>query len=97
MPHWNVFPHPHGMSREEHLKLLEVRREALESAVVQEGLGLPVPVSERFGWKAYLRVLGRDTDGSLKALVVCEGPYGQRPYKRAVRLVRQQPLPRPLT
>ena len=81
---------------EEIRKLIELRREALDHATAEGRLDGPLPVQWRVGWTAHIRTQGRDHDGSLVAHIVVQGPHGQVPYVRKVRLVRSQPLPRSL-
>lgn len=73
---------------EEHRKLLEVRLAALEAATAQSLLEQPLPVQWRGGWRAYLVVLWRDTDGSLGAVVRVRNPLGELVYRRHVRLCK---------
>lgn len=87
---------PEGTTREEFLKLLELRREALASATEEHGMGHPLPVAWRHGWKAHLTVGRRLKDGSLPAEIVVTGPRGIAPYTRRVRLVAAEALPRGL-
>lgn len=96
MPWTDVLCYPEGTTRDEFLKLLELRRTALDHATEEHGLGQPLPVQWRHGWKAQLRVGPRDRDGSLTAHIVVTGPRGVAPYVRKVRLVRAKPLPRGL-
>lgn len=96
MPFSWVLSHPKGTTQEEFSKLIELRREALDTATEAHGLGQPLPVPWRHGWKAHLRVGPRDRDGSLTAHIVVTGPHGVVPYTRKVRLVTQQRLPRGL-
>jgi hypothetical protein len=84
---------PEGTTLEEFRKLLELRLLALADATRQAGLGEPLPVSWRHGWKAHIRIQERDADGSLKAHIVVTGPRGEVPYVRKVRLVASRPLP----
>ena len=93
MPQFPYVPHPEGTTQEEFHKLLELRRQALEDATRADGSLFPMPVAWRRGWKAHIRLRGRDKDGSLKALIVVEGPRGEVPYSRAVRLVSSKNLP----
>lgn len=93
MPYPAYRGYPDATTPEEFRKLLELRREALDEATRFAGLGSPLPVQWRHGWKAVLNVLGRDRDGSLKAVVIVTGPRGEVPYSRAVRLVTRRPLP----
>lgn len=96
MPWTDVLCHPKGTTQDEFLKLLELRREALDHATELHGLGQPLPVPWRHGWKAHLRVGPRDRDGSLTAHIVVTGPRGVMPYTRKVRLVTAQRLTRGL-
>jgi len=93
MPQWDYSHHPEGTTPDEFRKILELRREVLAEATKLDGLGQPLPVAWRQGWKAYQRRLGRDRDGSLRVLFVVEGPRGEVAYTRQVRLVRKHPLP----
>lgn len=93
MPQWSVRHNPEGTTLEEFRKLLEIRRQALAEATIPHGMGRPLPVAWRHGWKAHLRLRGRDKDHSLKATIVVEGPRGEIAYARNVRLVSRQPLP----
>lgn len=93
MPQFPSRCRPGDPTPEELTKLLELRRQALADATVEHGLGKPLPVSWRHGWKAFLRVLGRSQDGSLCANIVVEGPRGEIAYRRSVRLVTKRPLP----
>lgn len=93
MPHFNPRPHPWGVTREEFRKLLELRLEALQDGTRAAGSLFPMPVAWRHGWKAHIRVQGRDRDGALLAHIVVTGPRGIVPYIRKVRLVSSRPLP----
>jgi hypothetical protein len=93
MPHWNVRHHPEGVTPDEHHKLLEIRRQTLEDATRTDGSLFPMPVVWRRGWRAYIRILGRDRDAALRAKIVVYGPAEHQRYVRKVRLVRSQPLP----
>jgi hypothetical protein len=93
MPHYGYVPHPEGTTSEEFQALLKLRREALEAYARDDASLLPTPVAWRVGWKAHIRLQGRDRDGCLKAHIVVEGPRGETPYVRAVRLIARQPLP----
>jgi hypothetical protein len=97
MPQWNVSCYPEGTTPEEFHKLLDLRREALAEATREHALGSPLPVQWRIGWRGYIRVQGRDRDGSLMAHIVVTGARGELPYVRKVRLVASKPLPRGLT
>lgn len=97
MPWTDVLCYPKGTTQEEFSALLELRRKALDEATEEHGLGQPLPVPWRHGWKAHLRVGPRDRDGCLTAHIVVTGPHYVVPYVRKVRLVRQKPLPRGLT
>ena len=96
MPQFGPEAHPYGTTQEEFAKLLELRREALDAASTMAGELLPLPVPWRHGWKAHIRLQGRDQDGSLKAHIVVTGPRAELPYIRKVRLVTSKPLPRRL-
>lgn len=93
MPQWNVRHHPYGTTMEEFRKLLELRREALQDATRADGSLFPMPTPWRWGWKAHIRIQGRDRDGSLKAHILVTGPRGEIPYVRKVRLCKRHPLP----
>lgn len=94
MPHFNVLHNPKGTTLEEFRLLLSLRRETLADATKEHGMGNPLPVQWRHGWKAHIRLGGRDQDGSLMAQIVVTGPKGVIPYIRKVRLVRSERLPR---
>jgi hypothetical protein len=93
MPHWDYCPHPDGTTQEEFHKLLSLRRQVLDDATRAHNLGQPLPITWRRGWKNYLKILGRDRDGSLKASYSVYEPNGALVYVRKVRLVRSQRLP----
>jgi hypothetical protein len=93
MPEWNYCAYPKGTTAEEFAKILELRLQALEDATKEPARLFPMPVQWRWGWKAYVRIQGRDRDGSLKVSILVEGPRGELPYVRSVRLVRSTPLP----
>jgi len=93
MPQFPYLPYPEGVTPDEFRKLLELRLDTLAEATKFSGLGQPLPTSWRHGWKAHLRLLGRDRDGSLRVVVVVEGPRGETPYKRSYRLVKECNLP----
>jgi len=92
MPQWNVAHNPEGTTMEEFRKLLQLRLDALHEATRTDGSLFPMPVRWRHGWKAHIRIEGRDRDGSLCAHIVVRGPSGGIRYIRRVRLVRSQPL-----
>ena len=93
MPQWKQVPNPEGTTLDEFRKLLELRRQALQDATQDAPGAAPMPVGWRWGWKAHIRLQGRDRDGSLKAHIVVTGPRTEIPYVRKVRLVRSQRLP----
>ena len=80
---------PEGVTPEEFQRLLLVRRETLEDATRKASGGSAMPITWRHGWKATLKILGRDKDGSLKASVTVVGPHASSGYVRKVRLVTQ--------
>jgi len=77
---------------EERQELFRIRLEALEAATTNASLHGPLPVPWRRGWKAVIRMHGRDADGSLRASVTVSGPSLTKPYVRRVRLVRRTSL-----
>jgi hypothetical protein len=93
MPQIPRVPHPDGPTAAEFQALLALRLEALSAAAAKTGEMFPREVRERVGWKAHLRVEGRDEDGSLKAHILVSGPRREILYRRQVRLVRKEPLP----
>jgi len=72
--------------------LFEVRRQCLDAATALVNDGVPLPVYERWGWKARIRTLGRDQDGSLLASVTVEDPADHIRMLRNVRLVKESSL-----
>jgi hypothetical protein len=78
-------------TREECAALLQARKEALSAATAQNLSGEPLPIPWRRGWTAYLRIVERDRDGSLKARIRVLDPTGTLAYQRNVRLVRTEP------
>lgn len=93
MPEWSVRHNPEGTTLEEFRKLLILRREALEQAAKDPQSLFPMPVPWRRGWKAHIKLRGRDRDGSLCASIVVTRPGGSLPYVRNVRLVASRALP----
>lgn len=76
----------------EHRSLLLVRRECLDQATQMMNGGTPIPPSERWGWRAVIKTLGRDQDGSLLASVTVTGPDSKIRMLRNVRLVPERTL-----
>lgn len=93
MPYFNYCPQPYDLSPEEFTKVLSLRLSTLEDATREAGMGEPLPVPWRWGWRAYVDIQGRDRDGSLIFAVNCEGNGGEHRYTRRYRLVREQRLP----
>lgn len=77
---------------EELRSLLIVRRECLDQATQMMNEGVPMPVSERWGWRARIKTLGRDRDDSLLASITVTCPEGKIRVLRNVRLVRERTL-----
>lgn len=73
---------------EELRSLFLVRLEALEAAIEQTTLEGSLPVRERWGWKACIVPIARDSGGHLLASVRVLNPAGRGVYCRRVRLVR---------
>lgn len=76
----------------EHRSLLLCRLECLDQASRMLSQGRYVPPSERVGYRAWIKTLGRDQDGSLLASVSVQGPSGKLVLSRNVRLVRERRL-----
>jgi len=93
MPHWDWKHHPDGVTPAEFQAILALRKKTLEAYADDPSSLLPGKLSDRWGWRCYSRRLGRDLDGSLKVIVIIEGPRGELPYIRKYRLVRRKPLP----
>jgi hypothetical protein len=93
VPHPGYSSTPNGATLEEFRSLLNLRLETLDAATALGRLDGPLPVQWRVGWRATLKVLGRDRDGSLCALITCTGPTLCEPYVRKVRLCKRKPLP----
>lgn len=93
MPASYVRHNPDGTTLEEFRELLSLRRRSLEDATREHGLGEPLPIPWRTGWKASIKILGRDRDGSLCAKIVVTGPGGGDPYVRKYRLTKAARLP----
>lgn len=81
--------YPHGATREEMQALFQIRLETLQDATSRAAGGQPVPISWRAGWKAVLKLLRRDPDGSLCARITVTGPHASSGYVRNVRLVKE--------
>lgn len=93
MPQWRPDHKPDGVTSDEFQAILSLRRKTLAEAGQDPSCFLPERLEDRWGWKAHVRRLGRDLDGSLKIVVVVEGPRGEIAYARNYRLVRREPLP----
>jgi len=78
----------------EYAALFECRRLAIEEAVSRSVLDGTLPVPWRHGWRASVRYLGRDRDGSRLNEITVTGPQLDRPYVRRVRLVPRRALRR---
>jgi hypothetical protein len=93
VPAWGWNRKPDGTTSEEFQAILSLRKSTLRAAGEDATCALPQEIENRWGWKAHARVLGRDSDGSLKVCVVVEGPRGEVAYSRNYRLVKREPLP----
>jgi hypothetical protein len=92
IPQGNAGSHPVGCTLEEFRRLLAIRRETLDIACKRGRSGHSLPIPWRIGWKASLSILGRDRDGSLRAVVFVTGPHASDAMTRRVRLVRAERL-----
>lgn len=72
--------------------VIQARRDALDQATAQANEGRPLPLFDRWGWKAYVDYLGRSQDGSLLALVYVLDPSGVKVFTRSLRLVKAATL-----
>jgi hypothetical protein len=79
---------------EEFRRLLEIRLQTLDQCSITDGADTPLPAVWRIGYKATIKLLGRDRDGSLRASVTVLAPHLVRPYVRRVRLVKERNLKR---
>jgi hypothetical protein len=93
MPQPGYVAHPPSVTAQEFSRILEVRRQTLEDATRAEGSLFPMPVTWRHGWKATVRILGRDRDGSVLFTVSVKQPRSTEVYVRKCRLVCSKPLP----
>jgi hypothetical protein len=93
MPQMGYVPHPDGITAEEHQALLNLRRTAMDQVAKKCGEFFERQVASRRGWKAHIRLMGRDRDGSLKAHILVTGPRWEIAWRQQVRLVKKHDLP----
>jgi hypothetical protein len=93
---WTPRRKPDVATPDELRSLLSIRLECLDAATRQENGDAPVAITDRFGWQARIKTLGRDAQGHLLASVRVLQPGGKQVYVRRVRLVHSQRLPRAL-
>lgn len=82
-----------GLRSGEYAQLFYARREALDHLASITSLGGEMPASSRRGFRARVRILGRDRDGCLKAEITASAPNYSSYYRRRVRLVNSKALP----
>jgi hypothetical protein len=78
---------------DEQQRLLAIRSQTLDRVAEEALLTGPVKAADRVGWRAVIKIRGRDTDGSLYATVTVTAPHLAKPYVRKVRLVSKKALP----
>jgi hypothetical protein len=76
----------------ERRSLLLCRLECLAEACKRWNGGEYLAPNERVGWRAVIKTLGRDQDGSCLASVTVYDPSGEIAMLRNVRLVRERRL-----
>jgi hypothetical protein len=81
------------VTRGEFRELTRIRLQVLDELAKGAGTIEPVPVRHRWGYSAAIKVIRRDRDGSLLAVVTGEAPHLKRPYRRKIRLVKRNPTP----
>jgi hypothetical protein len=81
--------YPFDATPEEFRALMQTRRETLDAATARAFGGQVLPVSWRWGWKAAVKILKRDKDGSLCARITVTGPHASNGYVRNVRLLNR--------
>jgi hypothetical protein len=72
--------------------LFQCRLSCLAEAAQAWNGGVPLAAEDRVGWRAYIKRLGRDQDGSLLASVRVVDPDGRTCMLRNVRLVKERRL-----
>lgn len=82
-----------GLRTGEYAQLFYERRSALDHVARITSLTGDVPVRDRRGFKAKVKLVGRDAEGSLRAEIRVTAPNYAGVYTRRVRLVKAKPLP----
>lgn len=77
---------------DERRALFLARREALDHGTSIASGGAILPAEARWGWRATVRTLGRDQDGSLLASITVTDPDDRIRVLRNVRLVKERTL-----
>jgi hypothetical protein len=81
-----------GLQTGEYAQLFYARRAALDWVASESSLFGSVPVRDRRGFRARVKILGRDKDGSLCAEVRVTAPNYPGEHVRKIRLVKNRRL-----
>lgn len=92
MPHQRGDVYCNEATPAERRSLLSVRLQCLDEATTVANSGSPLPARDRWGWRAIIKTLGRDRDGSLLASVTVYDPSENVVMLRNVRLVPERRL-----
>jgi hypothetical protein len=93
MPQWAWKHYPEGTTSDEFQAILSLRRSTDQAAAENPDVAYPKRLEDRWGYRTSWRSIGRDSDGSLRLVVVIQGPRGEIVYRRQYRLVRRERLP----
>jgi len=82
-----------GLRSGEYAQLFYERRAALDHVAKITSLTGDIPVMDRRGFRAQVKLLGRDRHDHMRAEVRVTAPNLTGEYVRRVRLVKREPLP----